>query len=145
MKIPALRALISAIDEGSLRAAARRIGVSQPALTKMIRELELKPKVLAFLRVLARSLGIAVDGLDVTFPPLWSMSDKEQAELRKTVADTDVAYINAGVLLPEEVALSRFAKGAWSAETEVDLDVPRDAVPPPAVPGVPDFAAGSGG
>ena len=40
MKIPALRALISAIDEGSLRAAARRIGVSQPALTKMIRELE---------------------------------------------------------------------------------------------------------
>ncbi len=40
MKIPALRALISAIDEGSLRAAARCIGVSQPALTKMIRELE---------------------------------------------------------------------------------------------------------
>jgi len=109
------------------------------------RELELKPKVLAFLRVLARSLGIAVDGLDVTFPPLWSMSDKEQAELRKTVADTDVAYINAGVLLPEEVALSRFGSGTWSAETTVDLDVPRDAAPPPAVPGVPDFAAGSGG
>jgi hypothetical protein len=73
------------------------------------------------------------------------MSDKEQADLRKTTADTDVAYINAGVLLPEEVALSRFGSGTWSAETAVDLAVPRDAAPPPAVPGVPDFAAGAGG
>ena len=40
MKLNNLRALIAAIDEGSLRSAARRLGVSQPALTKMIRELE---------------------------------------------------------------------------------------------------------
>lgn len=40
MKLNALRGLIAAVEEGSLRAAARRIGVSQPALTKLIRELE---------------------------------------------------------------------------------------------------------
>lgn len=40
MKLTNLRALVAAIDEGSMRAAARHIGVSQPALTKMIRELE---------------------------------------------------------------------------------------------------------
>lgn len=40
MKLSALQALVHAIEEGSLRAAARRIGVSQPALTKTIRELE---------------------------------------------------------------------------------------------------------
>ncbi len=40
MKIATLTALVAAVEEGSLRAAARRIGVSQPALTKMIRELE---------------------------------------------------------------------------------------------------------
>lgn len=40
MKLVHLRALIAAVEEGSLRAAARRLGVSQPALTKMIRELE---------------------------------------------------------------------------------------------------------
>jgi DNA-binding transcriptional LysR family regulator len=40
MKLNTLRALIAAIEEGSLRSAARRLGVSQPALTKMIRELE---------------------------------------------------------------------------------------------------------
>lgn len=40
MKLSALNALVAAIEEGSLRGAARRIGVSQPALTKMVRELE---------------------------------------------------------------------------------------------------------
>lgn len=40
MKLHALQALIAAVEEGSLRAAARRVGVSQPALTKMVRELE---------------------------------------------------------------------------------------------------------
>lgn len=40
MKLAALQALVAAIEEGSLRAAARRLGVTQPALTKMVRELE---------------------------------------------------------------------------------------------------------
>ena len=40
MKLAALNALIAAVEDGSLRAAARRVGVSQPALTKMLRELE---------------------------------------------------------------------------------------------------------
>jgi len=40
MKLTSLRALVAAIEEGSLRSAARRLGVSQPALTKLIRELE---------------------------------------------------------------------------------------------------------
>ncbi|GAA0766322.1 LysR family transcriptional regulator [Ideonella azotifigens] len=40
MKLTSLRALVAAVEEGSLRAAARRLHLSQPALTKMIRELE---------------------------------------------------------------------------------------------------------
>lgn len=40
MKLTSLRAFACAIEEGSLRSAARRLGVSQPALTKIIRELE---------------------------------------------------------------------------------------------------------
>jgi len=33
-------ALVAAIEDGSLRAAARRLGISQPAVTKLVRELE---------------------------------------------------------------------------------------------------------
>ena len=42
MKLTGLRAHVAAVEEGSLRAAARRLGVSQPALTKLIRELEVE-------------------------------------------------------------------------------------------------------
>ncbi len=42
MKLHSLRALVSAAEAGSLRNAARTLGVSQPALTKAIRELEVE-------------------------------------------------------------------------------------------------------
>lgn len=42
MKLTALRALVATIQEGSMRGAARRVGVSQPALTKLVRELEIE-------------------------------------------------------------------------------------------------------
>jgi LysR family transcriptional regulator, regulator of abg operon len=40
MKLTHLRGLVAAVEEGSLRSAARRLGVTQPALTKLIRETE---------------------------------------------------------------------------------------------------------
>jgi DNA-binding transcriptional LysR family regulator len=40
VKLIALKALVAAVEDGSLRSAARRIQLSQPALTKMVRELE---------------------------------------------------------------------------------------------------------
>ena len=42
MKLSTLNALVAAVEEGSLRGAARRVAVSQPAITKMIRELEIE-------------------------------------------------------------------------------------------------------
>lgn len=41
--------------------------------------------------------------------------------MRSKVADRDVKYIQAGVITPEEVAVSRFGANGWSAETAVDL------------------------
>lgn len=40
MKDYQLKALLQVVDSGSIRAAARALGVSQPAVTKAIRELE---------------------------------------------------------------------------------------------------------
>jgi LysR family transcriptional regulator of abg operon len=42
LKLATLNALVAAVEEGSLRGAARQVGASQPALTKMIRELEIE-------------------------------------------------------------------------------------------------------
>lgn len=42
MKLIALKALAAAIETGSLRSAARQLGLSQPALTKTVRELEVE-------------------------------------------------------------------------------------------------------
>ena len=40
MKINHLRDVLAVAEHGSLRAAARHLGVAQPALTRSIRELE---------------------------------------------------------------------------------------------------------
>lgn len=40
MKLTALHALVAAVEEGSLRSSGRRLNISQPALTKLVRELE---------------------------------------------------------------------------------------------------------
>jgi len=58
----------------------------------------------------------------VYFPPLKTMTQKEMAETHKLQAEQDAAYINASVLSPEEVALSRFGPDGWSDETVIDFD-----------------------
>ncbi|MDT7838020.1 LysR family transcriptional regulator [Aquabacterium sp. OR-4] len=64
MKLTSLRALVAAIEEGSLRSAARRLGVTQPALTKLIRELERELATTLLLRsttgVLATAQGMVL-------------------------------------------------------------------------------------
>lgn len=56
------------------------------------------------------------------YRPLWQPTEKEQAETRYIQAQTDVAYIDRGVLSPSHVAISRFGGDRWSMETSVDPD-----------------------
>jgi hypothetical protein len=88
--------------------------------------------------------GKEVKDWTLEFPTLWAMTESEEATVRKTIADTDTAYINAGVLTPEEVTKSRF--GGESYSTDIKLSEERDpdtaelpidlTTPPPAeVPG----------
>lgn len=63
--------------------------------------------------------------------PLWSMTEKESAEIRKTDADTDSVYINAGVLDPVEIR-TRLANDPKSVYSGLDPDdVPEPPEPPP--------------
>lgn len=62
------------------------------------------------------------------FNPLWQETDKERAEVRKTQAETDVLYLNEGVLDPEEVTMSRFGGDSYSTDTVLDMEK-RTAMP----------------
>ena len=53
----------------------------------------------------------------IEFNPLWQPTEAEVVETRNKQADTDMKYIQAGVLTPEEVAISRFGGDEYSSET----------------------------
>lgn len=83
----------------------------------------LKPILQRVYELIAYSLGIRdIDGLDFYFCPLWSPTDKEEADLELAVAQKDQIYLNLGVLHPSEVALSRYGGGQFSQSTEIDVD-----------------------
>jgi phage-related protein (TIGR01555 family) len=95
---------------------------------RVCQTLEVKPRYLRIVRWVCIELGFKTDGWDITFPPLWQMTPMEEATLRKSVADTDAIYIDKGVTLPEEITLSRWGNGYYSAETKVDLEVRKAAL-----------------
>lgn len=89
------------------------------------RELTLRPKIQTLLTLILASRrgptrGQVPQTWSFSFDPLWQMDEKELADIRKTQADTDVAYITANVLDPDEVAASRFGTGKYSTETFLD-------------------------
>lgn len=73
----------------------------------------LRPQLLQFLRVLVASeFGAAAvtRELNVTFKPLWSLDEKEEAETRKANAETLIALMDAGIGSTEQITA---AANAW--------------------------------
>lgn len=108
----------------------------------------LRPRFTRFLRLVMLSRegptgGQLVKGARVVFPPLWQPSAAEEADLRAKQATTDQAYITAGVLTPEEVALSRFRKEGYSTDTSIDLDAREAALKEGGATGEGEDGAGS--
>ena len=86
----------------------------------------LKPRAEKLVRMILRSKdgptkGVEPAGWRIDMPPLRTPTPVEEEDMRSKVADRDVKYIQAGVITPEEVAVSRFGANGWSAETAVDL------------------------
>jgi DNA-binding transcriptional LysR family regulator len=86
MKLTNLRALIAAIDEGSMRSAARRLGVSQPALTKMIRELE---RELATTLLLRSTTGVVATAQGMVLYDRAVAADRELAHAVDQIQQLD--------------------------------------------------------
>jgi phage-related protein (TIGR01555 family) len=107
----------------------------------------LQPHLERLVEILAASAdgptgGQAVEA-NIEFAPLWQPTPKERADERLVVAQADQIYIDKGVVLPEEVAASRFRDEGWSPEMTIDLharevaleaDRAANALPPPPAP-----------
>lgn len=110
MKLHTLRAAMIAIEEGSLRAAARRLGMAQPSLSKAIRELERELGAELFERsgrgvrptpagrILLEHASSATRELDLAIERIGQSEGRMAGELRLTVLPVAVM-----VLLPEAV------------------------------------------
>lgn len=113
----------------------------------------LRPKVerltkLVFKNKGGPTKGVEPDDWSLGFRPLYQLTEKEKAEVRKTQSDTDVNYIDTGVVSEDEIAYSRFGGGEYSPETVLDLekrnedklaekDEPDPIPPPMPAPGLP--------
>ncbi|GMO33843.1 MAG: DUF1073 domain-containing protein [Termitinemataceae bacterium] len=89
----------------------------------------LEPILLRLVRIISEWKGI--EEPYIKFKPLQQLSDKEQAELDKLIADKDLviantfqAYINAGMMEPYEARFLQFG------DSLDEIPVPEDMLPP---------------
>src|SRR5690606_28504894 len=90
-------------------------------------ELEIKPKIEHLVRLLLKShdgpsKGKEPDKWSVEFSPLWQQSEKEIAETRKIVADTDKVYYDIGAVSAEDIARSRWKGDTYSPDMMIDFE-----------------------
>lgn len=85
-------------------------------------EADFNPHLDRLLNIVQLSLFGEIDPeISFQWVPLWTMNETELSACRKTEADTAIAYINAGVISPEEERV-RLASEKQSAYAALDLD-----------------------
>lgn len=85
---------------------------------------QLRPPLELLDEILMRaSIGQYPDDLEMTFNPLWQMSDTEKAALEKTRADRDAVYLTNGVVTEGVVAAELLENGTYSKMTPKDVEL----------------------
>lgn len=93
---------------------------------------QLRPAINKFLTWIKPLLQIPeTEVLLFTFPSLYPIDPKTDAEIREIQSRTDTNYINGKVTRPEEIALSRF-KGKWNMNTQINIEEREKALLVPA-------------
>lgn len=94
-------------------------------------ETEVRPQLEYLDEVLVRStLGFMPDDYRFDFNSLWQVSDTEQANIEKTRADRDVAYLNAGVVTEGVVARDLKERGTYRNLTDEDVKLAEELSDP---------------
>lgn len=80
------------------------------------------------LEKILQAVQLSIDGkidpeLKIEFCPLWEMTDKDKADVRKSDAEADCAYVQNGIIDPEEVR-ERLANDEAGLYYSVDLTDP---------------------
>ncbi len=66
--------------------------------------------------------GKEPEAWSIAFRPLRQLDPLSEAQRRLAIAQADAAYASAGILTPEEIAVSRFGGDAFSPETTLDTE-----------------------
>ena len=132
MTLNQIRDFIAVVESGGIRAAARKLGVSQPAITRSVRGLETELR--------ARLLSRTPTGVVPTQPgrALFARARAAQAELRKAEEEVDQLGQNAGavafgvsptaaIVVPE--ALARFRQQFPQARIHIAEGLPHSLMP----------------
>ncbi|MCG8433478.1 MAG: DUF1073 domain-containing protein [Gammaproteobacteria bacterium] len=90
-------------------------------------EMEIRPQLERLITIVFNSkdgptAGIEPENWSFEFNPLWQLSDKEQAQVRKLQMETDTGYTKERVLSADEVANSRFGGDRYSTNTVLDTE-----------------------
>lgn len=109
---------LNATGENDIRQFYDLVQAYQTArLTKLVRSL-----VDAIMIASNGPTGGRIVPYQVVWHPLWKMSRKEEAEIEKLEAERDALNIQAQIVYPEEVALTRYS----APKATYTLSVPRD-------------------
>jgi hypothetical protein len=95
------------------------------------RQLKIRPRLEHMIKLImldnsGPTGGKEPDVWSVDFNPLWQPSDKEKAETRKIVSETDKNYVDMTAVTPDEVAVSRFGGDTYSMEMVIEAPEDRE-------------------
>lgn len=125
--------LLFGMSPGGLSGEGTSEAANWANYVKTIQEDKLRPELERLFKMVLNSQTGPTNGQE---PESWSFifrdirqpTPQEEAALRKMIADTDAIYLDRGVLLENEVALSRFGGSEFSPETIIDRELRDEAL-----------------
>lgn len=84
----------------------------------IFQENKIRPSLKYILDIITNYLNISE--WDFEFNPLWQPTEKEIAETRKIISESDKTYIETGVLSSDEVRQSRFGGETYNPDTTIE-------------------------
>ena len=112
LDLESARLLVALQDLGSIGAAAREVGISQPAASKRIREFEARWRLELVVRS-ARGSALSVDGEAVV---AWARRVLHEVDVMRTSLDALTLERRAGLTVAASLTVAEFMLPLWMAE-----------------------------